>query len=359
VDEVIETEAGAAAGEAVDGDGEVMPHHGWIASLFDRRREEEAPAATADSPGAEPEATDEPALEEATADAQGPNTHDKHDEVKDERNVAAFRAGMAEITDPRFDIGATSEPSPETGTDEVGAPTEAGDEAEPAEKTSDLPDDLVQVGSYRQALLGARDEPKAPARGLGSLNTQLKIGLLSALALVIVLATVLLTTQAPRTGPTASSSAPAIAVRPSAAATPTRSAAPSPVPSVTSTAPAIATLTEVVTAGAGGGGWQVSRIRTGSPNAASGITRVVFDLEGPGAQPDAKMGRGSDGAIYLTVPGITISPAIVSGFGGAGPITGMTQTGTQGLALRLTTNGSPGFSIGYLSVPNRLVLDFK
>jgi hypothetical protein len=71
------------------------------------------------------------------------------------------------------------------------------------------------------------------------------------------------------------------------------------------------------------------------------------------------MGRGSDGAIYLTASGISISPAEVSGFAGAGPITGITQTGPSGLALRFATSGKPGFSMSYLGAPSRLVLDFK
>jgi hypothetical protein len=281
------------------------PPRSWLASLFDNRREE-PPI---------PEGDDTPAPEE---------------EAPDERIVAAATAELA-----------------------IAGPA-APDATEPA--TVEAPDDADQDRGYRRGLAWAQDEQAPPAPGLGSLSTQLKIGLLGGLGIVIVLVALLLITQGPATSP-ASTSAQHGAAHPSAAATPTRTAAPSPVPSATSTAPTTAQLSEVVTAGAGGSGWRVVGVRTGSPG--SGITRVVFDLEGPGAQPDAQLGRGSDGGVYLTAPGITIAPETVAGFSGRDAITGITQTGTTGLALRLATNGSPGFSIGYLSVPNRLVLDFK
>jgi hypothetical protein len=100
----------------------------------------------------------------------------------------------------------------------------------------------------------------------------------------------------------------------------------------------------------------VVRVRVGKPSAA--ITRVVFDLEGSGPAPDARLGRGPDSALYLTAPGIAIPPSGL-GLTGAGPITGVTQTDPNGLALRLATTGNPGFSMYYLNVPSRLVLDLK
>ena len=116
-------------------------------------------------------------------------------------------------------------------------------------------------------------------------------------------------------------------------------------------------LSQLVTAGSGGTGWTVSRIRLGSPG--SGITRVVLDLAGAGAAPTAQLGRGGDGSIYLTVPGLAISPSVVSGLTPTGAVSAITQVGGSGTSLKFSTNGSPGFSIGYLTGPNRLVLDFK
>ena len=230
-------------------------------------------------------------------------------------------------------------------------------EAEPVEVEAPPVEAPLQKGPQGH---WSRPVPK-PARsggGLGSLGTQMRIGLLSALVLIVLAAAVLYTTRNARqvsTGTTGSSP-----TRQS-----TRSPAPSPAPTTTpsaaTSAPAapapVGQLTEVVTAGAGGSGWHVVRVRTGTPSA--GVTRIVFDLEGAGPAPDAKLGRGPDGAVYLTAPGISISPSEMSGFAGAGPITGMTQTGPSGLGLRLATSGNPRFSVGYLSAPNRLVLDFK
>jgi hypothetical protein len=133
-------------------------------------------------------------------------------------------------------------------------------------------------------------------------------------------------------------------VGPTAAASPAGSGVPGP-------------LSQVVTVGSGGTGWTVSRIRLGSP--ASGVTRVVLDLAGTGSTPTAQLGRGSDGSIYLTVPGLAISPSVVSGLRPTGALTAITQVGGPGTSLRFTTNGSPGFSMGYLTGPYRLVLDFK
>jgi Putative zinc-finger len=200
-----------------------------------------------------------------------------------------------------------------------------------------------------------------PARsggGLGSLGTQLRIGLLSALVLIVLAAAVLYTGRSARQVSTGSThSSPTRQATRSPAASPSQATTPYAAPSAPGAPAPAGELTEVVTAGSGGSGWRVLRVRSGSPGA--GITRIVFDLDGAGPAPDARMGRGSDGAIYLSVSGISISPAEVSGFAGAGPITGITQTGPSGLALRFATSGKPGFSISYLGAPSRLVLDFK
>jgi hypothetical protein len=380
-------ERGVPAGATDDGQ---EPHRGWLSSLFERRQDAAAIGATELQPGDEAEAA-EPALEpepaaEPAPDAEREAAAESREEPEgtatlepvpetealdepeaigtaagtpeaalDESNVAAFRTGMAAVDTPTFDFGPGGEP------DRPDTPDQTPEEPEPAAAMSDSLDDPGQIRGYREALLGARDEPPPPARGLSSLNTQLKVGLLGVLGIILLVTALLLMNQRPQPSTTASSgsSQPSAASHPSPPPTPSHSSAPTPAPSAASTAPTTAQLTEVVTAGAGGSGWHVARIRIGSPNPATGITRVVFDLEGAGPPADAQLGRGSDGAIYLTAPGINISPATVAGFSGAGAITGISQTGSQGLALRLATNGKPGFSIGYLNVPTRLVLDFK
>lgn len=202
--------------------------------------------------------------------------------------------------------------------------------------------------------------PRLPARSAGGLGTprdQLRIGLISALVLIVLTTMILSTgkgTHQVSTGPTRSSPTPHSTQSP--ATSPTPAASPSAVPSPPPSQAPTVQLTEVVTAGSGGGGWHVVRVRVGRPSAA--ITRVVFDLEGGGPAPDARLGRGPDSALYLTASGIAIPPSGL-GFTGAGPITGVTQTDPSGLALRLATTGNPGFSMYYLSAPNRLVLDLK
>lgn len=200
--------------------------------------------------------------------------------------------------------------------------------------------------------------PAAVGSGLGSLRTQLRIGLVSALVLIVLAAAILYAGRTARPVSTGSTrSTPTHQSTRSPATSPTQTTAPSVAPSAPGAPAPAGQLTEVVTAGSGGSGWHLSRVRSGSPG--GGVTRIVFDLEGGGPAPDARLGRGPDGAVYLTAAGISISPAEMSGFAGAGPITGMTQTGPSGLALRLATSGNPGFSMGYLSAPTRLVLDFK
>ncbi|MDQ6749097.1 MAG: hypothetical protein M3010_13460, partial [Candidatus Dormibacteraeota bacterium] len=120
---------------------------------------------------------------------------------------------------------------------------------------------------------------------------------------------------------------------------------------------AIPALGSVVTTGTGGSGYRVVRIRTGSPG--SGVSRMVFDLEGPGSAPDAQLGRAADGSLYLQAAGISIDPVTTSGFTGVGPITGISPTGGPGASLKLATTGSPQYSMYYLSSPARLVIDFR
>jgi hypothetical protein len=282
----------------------------------------------------------------------------------------------AEIRPPWMDAGAGEDEDLE----EVGR--RAIDEAIAAAEDKPSEDDALVPEPARPEIVRSEAEPRGveatavdepgpspegywsrpaskPARiggGLGSLRAQLRIGLLSALVLIVLAAMVLYAGRSTRQVSTGRSSTTRQAIR-SPASSPTQSTTPSAAPSTPATQAPAGQLTEVVTAGAGGSGWRVARVRSGSPGA--GITRIVFDLEGAGPAPDARLGRGPDGAIYLTASGISTSPSDIGSFTGAGPITGMTQTGTSGLALRLATGGHPGFSIGYLSVPNRLVLDFK
>ena len=98
--------------------------------------------------------------------------------------------------------------------------------------------------------------------------------------------------------------------------------------------------------------------RTGNP--ANGVYRMVFDLDAGGASmPDVQMGRGQDGNLYLQAAGITVDPAALASFPGAGPVTAITSTGGTGANLKLATTGQPQFSIYYLPGPNRLVIDLK
>ena len=347
-----EPELGPPSPDEPSTDG-AEPRRGWLSSLFRNR-------------------------EQTTADADSPPSH--HDELQ-----PALSAEPAEPVDvpeaerlmwitPRPPVESVTQPV--ESTDEPGA---APPEDSPAQ--SEIPDDEqlelesepvaamaagggddpAQVRSYREALLGARADAADGGGRPGSLNTQLKVGLIGALVIIVVVAAVLAFARGgTHPASTASTNAhPTTASHPTPAASPSHSTAPSAAPSPAATTPAVGQLTEIVSAGAGGSAWRVKGIRIGSPNAATGITRVVFDLEGAGPPPNAQLGRGKDGAVYLTAAGIDITQAIVSGFSSSGAITGITQSGSQGLAIRIATNGSPGFSIGYLGTPNRLVLDFK
>jgi hypothetical protein len=255
---------------------------------------------------------------------------------------------------------AVPEPEPEPASVAAAiAGTTAEAFAAPIENGGDAPgDNAPHLRAYREALLWARAKPAgALTRLLSSPEMQIKVGLGAALVVILLAAGILYSTRNTHPSPTAvtqpgtshaaapsPASRPAPSVQPTPAASPASGAAPGP-------------LSELVTAGRGGTGWTVSRIRLGSPG--NGITRVVLDLGGAGSAPTAQLGRGSDGSIYLSVPGLSISPSVVSGLTPSGALTAITQVAGPGTSLRFKTNGSPGFSMGYLTAPNRLVFDFK
>ena len=301
-------------------------------------------------PAAEPEPLPEPAAEPEPPGAAEP--------------IAEAPPEPAEAIQPLLEV----EPEPAAAIETPLEPASvaaaiAGTAAEafaaPIENGGDAPDDdAPHLRAYREALLWARAKPAgALTKLLSSPEMQIKVGLGAALVVILLAAGVLYSTRNTHPSPTAvtqpgtshaaapsPASRPAPSVRPTPAASPASGAAPGP-------------LSELVTAGRGGTGWTVSRIRLGSPG--NGITRVVLDLGGAGSAPTAQLGRGSDGSIYLSVPGLSISPSVVSGLTPSGALTAITQVGGSGTSLRFKTNGSPGFSMGYLTAPNRLVFDFK
>jgi hypothetical protein len=241
----------------------------------------------------------------------------------------------------------------------IETPPEVEPEPATAIETPPAPDDdASHLRGYREALLWARAKPAgARTRLLSSPEMQIKIGLGAALMVILLAAGILYSTRNTHPSPTAvTQPATSHAAAPSPASRPTPSVQPTTAASPASGA-ASGPLSELVTAGSGGTGWTASRIRLGSPG--NGITRVVLDLGGTGSAPTARLGRGSDGSVYLSVPGLTISPSVVSGLTPTGALTAITQVGGSGTSLRFSTNGSPGFSMGYLTAPHRLVLDFK
>jgi hypothetical protein len=221
----------------------------------------------------------------------------------------------------------------------------------------DMPDDdASHLSGYREALQSARAQPGTRSHLLSSPDFRIKVGLGAALVLILLSAGILYATRTQHTStPTSAQFGPGHGAAPTTAGQPTPSVAPTPAASPAASGPG--PLTELVSAGSGGTGWTVARIRIGSPG--SGITRVVLDLNGTGSTPTTQMGRAGDGSIYLSVPGLTISPSVVSGVAPSGTITAISQVDGAGTSLRFSTSGRPGFSIGYLSAPNRLVLDFK
>jgi hypothetical protein len=200
-----------------------------------------------------------------------------------------------------------------------------------------------------------------PGTALQSFQTQIKIGIGAAAAILLLLGAVLvvprLTQPKPAVTATHVQQTPGSPASPAAGASPAAAAAPAASPPPAAPAGAIPTLTGVVTGGAGGSGYRVLRVRTGTPG--GGVSRIVFDLDGPGPAPDAQFGRGSDGNLYLQVAGLTMDPAMASGFAGVGPVTAMSPTGASGTSLKLATTGSPQYSMYYLSGPSRLVIDLR
>lgn len=295
------------------------------------------PRTPAVAPAAEPEPVPETASGPEPPVAAGP--------------IAEAPPELAEAIEPLPEV----EPEPAAAV----AGMTAAASAPSIESERDAPDDdASHLRAYREALLWARPKPAgARTRLLSSPEMQIKVGLGAALVVILLTAGILYSTQNTHKSPTAlTQPATSHAAAPSPASRPTPTVQPTTAASPASGA-APGTLSELVTAGRGGTGWTVSRIRLGSPG--NGITRVVLDLNGTGSAPTAQLGRGSDGSIYLSVPGLTISPSMVSGLTPTGALTAITQVGGSGTSLRFNTKGSPGFSIGYLTAPNRLVLDFK
>lgn len=213
---------------------------------------------------------------------------------------------------------------------------------------------------YPGALRTQRRDARTTA--LPALDRQVKIGLAVAAAVVVIAVAGVLVV--PRllghravTAATTPAATPAVKATPAATASPSVGAAGSPAPS---TAPGVPQLTGVVPAGAGGSGYRVLGIRTGNP--AAGVYRIVFDLEGSGAAPDAKLGRAADGSLYLQATGINIDPAAIATFKPIGPISGLSTTeASGGLSLKLASSlaQSPQYSLYYLTDHPRLVIDLK
>ena len=219
-------------------------------------------------------------------------------------------------------------------------------------------EEFESLADYREALRTRREPRK---RVLGGLDlslpaTQVKVGAAAAVLLLLIVAGIAVVMAATRSQPNSASAA-ATQPKPASSAPQSQaSAAPSAAASPATTAK-VPQLTGAVTAGAGGSGYKVSTIRTGSPG--NGITRLVLDLEGTGPTPSVQLGHGPDGADYLVASGLSIDPALINGFKGSGAITGISQVSPDGTSLKLTVTGSPQYAIVYLNSPSRLVIDFK
>ena len=190
---------------------------------------------------------------------------------------------------------------------------------------------------------------------LRSRDTQVKVGAVAAFLLLVVavgIGVVLSASKVPATSTNTGATQPQPAASASQSASPTPTAAASSAP-----AAKVPPLTGAVTAGSGGSGYKVARIRGGSPG--NGISRLVLDLEGAGPTPSVQLGHGPDGADYLVASGISIDPSLVQGFKGSGAVSGISQVTADGLTLKLAMAGNPQFAIVYLNSPSRLVIDFK
>jgi hypothetical protein len=236
---------------------------------------------------------------------------------------------------------------------------------EPGAESPQEPADEVAaaVARMREELAGPPAPPTAePAIAVPALGKQVKIGLAAAAAIALIAVAGVMVL--PRLGSHPASTiaanpvaSPAGHTTPAATASPQAVAAGTPAPSTVRSVPP---LSGVVRAGAAGAGYRVLRIRTGNP--AAGVYRIVLDLEGSGAAPDAQLGRGSDGSLYLQATGINIDPAPVAAFKPLGPISGLSATGAPtGLSLKFASAlaQSPQYSLYYLTGPNRLVIDLK
>jgi hypothetical protein len=365
--------------EPVVGEEASVPRRSWFSAIF--RRDDDDARSDGEEAGleivAEQEPSDRPEAERlmwiTPRTAGGPaedSPSREPDAAEAEALVEPMAAQGAIEPEPTLFAAAAFEPSPAPEPAEpvlaeaaveplapVVVETDAAPEATPAEAEpqADPDEDASHLRGYREALLWARAQPGgARERLFSSPAVGIRVALGAALVLIVAAAGILILTRPSPPSPTAAAN-PSTSHAAAAPTSTTSSTLPSPASSAPATSPG-GQLTEVVTAGGGGSGWTVARIRFGSPG--NGITRVVFDLDGTGPTPSARLGRGSDGAIYLTVTGLTISAATVSGTSPVGVITAISATG-DGSTVKFTVTGSPGFSIGYLSAPNRLVLDFK
>ena len=201
----------------------------------------------------------------------------------------------------------------------------------------------------------SQTQPRRRPAGLESLDTQVKIGLAIAAAIVLLLAVVfglprLVTTPVQPVATTSTSPAPAAPPTPGTVA----AAAPSP---QAPAEPVVPALTGLVRAGYGGSGYRVYRVRSLSPG--GGLYLVAFDLQGSGPLPDVQLGQAADQTLYLQSGGTTIDPAIAGAFPGAGPVTAMSPTGAATMSLKLTTSRPAHFSMYYLTGPSRLVIQLR
>ncbi|MEA2684434.1 MAG: hypothetical protein QOK05_2762 [Chloroflexota bacterium] len=304
----------------------------WQAAVAEEPAVAEKPAIA--EPAEEPAVAEEPTAEPAEEPAHAPAVTLAPDfaPVAEDEVAAAVASMREELTGPRV----------------------AAEPAAAAEKATVSP----RLEEYRGALRGQRKEPRSSA--MPALTQEMKIGVVAASAIMIVLVLGVFVVPRLTAKPSPVATRPATHATPATSASPAATPSSAPSPAASANASAIPPLTGTITAGAGGTGYKVLRIRGGSPGA--GVTRIVYDLEGTGPAPDAQLGRAADGSLYIQAAGISIDPAIVSGFQPIGPITGMSSAGTgAGLGLRLGSSlaQSPQFSMYYLTGPNRLVIDLK
>ena len=212
--------------------------------------------------------------------------------------------------------------------------------------TGDL--DLDDLRRSAERRIAAPRTASRPMVDLRSRRTQLAAGGAVALILLLGVAALAVPRLVVQPGPQAS-----VGTAPAAAGSGTPAAKATP--STTATAPALQ-LINPVTAGGGGTGYRVSKIRTST---TGGAFRMVLDMTGAGPTPAVTLARGSDGADYLSSDGIEIDPAVLQGLALGGPVTGIAEARPEALHLKVSTNGNPAYAMSYLSGPTRLVIDFK